>query len=88
MQVLPPSCPPLPGLPPLFWTRVAERIACWQDFYAKPDSSQASFDPMRESCIARIITRLKRFYADKNIGRSLFEMADYVPRLSVMDSRN
>jgi hypothetical protein len=43
---------------------------------------------MREVCIARIKTRLKRIYAGKNAGRSLFEMADYVACLTVIDSRN
>jgi len=43
---------------------------------------------MRKVCIARIKTRLKRVYAGKNAGRSLFEMAHYVACLTVIDSRN
>jgi hypothetical protein len=88
MQALPPSCPSLPDLPPLFWNRVAERIAYWQGFYAQPDAEPAPIGAMRAPCIARIKTRLKRIYAGKNAGRSLFEMADYVACLTVIDSRN
>jgi len=44
---------------------------------------------MREICVARIKTHLKRIYAGKkNAGRSLFEMAHYVACLTVIDSRN
>jgi hypothetical protein len=43
---------------------------------------------MRKTCIARIKTRLKRIDAGKNPGRSLFEIADYVACLTVIDSRN
>jgi hypothetical protein len=43
---------------------------------------------MREICVARIKTRLKRIYAGKNAGRALFELADYVACLTVIDSRN
>jgi hypothetical protein len=88
MQALPLSCPPLPDLPPLFWNRVAEQIAYWQNFYAQPDSDPAPIDAMREECVARIKTRLKRLYTGKNPGRALFELADYVACLTVIDSRN
>ena len=88
MQALPPSCPALPDLPPLFWTRVNEQIAYWQDFFAHATPDDAPPDAMRKICIARIKTRLKRIDAGKNAGRSLFEMADYVACLTVIDSRN
>ena len=88
MQALPPSCPPLPELPPLFWTRVAEQIAYWQDFFAHSDPEETYPDEMRKICIARIKARRKRIYAGKNAGRALFEMADYVACLTVIDSRN
>jgi hypothetical protein len=88
MQSLPPSCPPLPELPPLFWTRVAEQGAYWQDFFARSDPKDAPSAEMRGVCIARIKTRLKRIYAGKNPGRALFELADYVACLTVIDSRN
>jgi hypothetical protein len=89
MQSLPPSCPPLPELPPLFWNRVTEQVAYWQEFFAHPAPDDAPPAEMREECLARIKTRLKRIYAGKkNAGRSLFELADYVACLSVIDSRN
>jgi hypothetical protein len=88
MKSLPPSCPPLPDLPPLFWNRVAERIAYWQNLYAQPDPDPPPLDAMRKACIARIKTRLKRIYAGKNAGRSLFELAEFVACLTVIDSRN
>ena len=89
MQALPPSCPPLPDLPPLFWNRVAEQVAYWQDFFARSAPEDAPPDEMREICLARIKTRLRRIYAgNKNAGRSLFELADYVACLKVIDSRN
>ena len=86
MKELPPWCPPLPELPPLFWNRVTERIACWQEFYAQPDPPPVA--AMRKICIARIKTRLKRISAGKNAGRSLFEMSEFVACLTVIDSRN
>ena len=88
MQSLPPSCPPLPDLPPLFWTRVAEQVAYWQEFFAQAAPGDARPAEMRKVCISRIKTRLKRINAGKNAGRSLFELADYVACLSVIDSRN
>lgn len=89
MQALPPSCPPLPELPPLFWNRVNERISYWQEFYAQAKPEHAPVDEMREFCIANINKRLKRIYAGKkNAGRSLFEMAEFVACLSVIESRN
>ena len=88
MQALPPSCPPLPDLPPLFWKRVAEQVAYWQDFFAHSAPDDAPANEMRKLCIARIKTRLKRINAGKNAGRSLFELADYVACLAVIDSRN
>ena len=88
MHALPPSCPPLPDLPPLFWNRVTEQIAYWQDFFARSAPDDAPANEMREICIARIKTRLKRIYAGKNAGRALFELADYVACLTVIDSRN
>jgi hypothetical protein len=48
----------------------------------------APIDALREECIARMKTRLKRINAGKNAGRSLFELTDYVACLSVIDSRN
>ena len=48
----------------------------------------APIDALREECLARIKTRLKRINAGKNAGRSLFELADYVACLTVIDSRN
>ena len=88
MHALPPSCPPLPDLPPLFWNRVAEQVAYWQDFFAHSDSEESYPDEMRKVCIACIKTLLKCIYAGKNAGRSLFEMANYVACLTVIDSRN
>jgi hypothetical protein len=88
MQALPSSCPPLPELPPLFWNRVTERIAFWQDYFAHPDPNDPPLDSMRKQCIARIKTRLKRIYAGKNAGRSLFELSEFVACLTVIDSRN
>jgi hypothetical protein len=88
MQVLPPSCPTLPELPPLFWTRVTEQIAYWQGFFAQAEAHTAPPDAMREICIKRIKTRLRRIHAGKDAGRSLFEMADFVACLTVIDSRN
>jgi hypothetical protein len=86
MPALPPSCPPLPDLPPLFWNRVAERIEYWQSCFAQPDPPPV--EEMRKICIARIKTRLKRVYTGKNAGKSLFEISEYVACLSVIDSRN
>ncbi len=89
MQLLPPSCPPLPELPPLFWNRVAEQTAYWQDFFAHADPTEAPIDAMREECVASIKKRLKRIYAGKkSAGRSLFELADFVACLGVIESRN
>ena len=89
MQSLPPSCPPLPDLPPLFWTEVAKQVAYWQEFFAQAAPGDAPPDEMRKVCITRIKTRLKRLYAGKkNAGRSLFEMAHYVACLTVIESRN
>jgi hypothetical protein len=89
MQALPPSCPPLPDLPPIFWGRVTEQVAYWQDFFARSAPQDAPADEMRKVCVARIKIRLKLIYAGKkNAGRSLFEMADYVACLTVIDSRN
>jgi hypothetical protein len=89
MQSLPPSCPPLPDLPPLFWNEVTKQIPHCQEFFAKAAPSEAHPGEMRKICIARIKTRLKHLYAGKkNAGRSLFEMAHYVACLTVIDSRN
>ena len=88
MQALPPQCPPLPELPSLFWSRVSDRIAYWQSFYAESDPNSAPIREMRKICIARIKTRLKRIEAGKSAGRSLFELSDYVACLTVIDSRN
>jgi hypothetical protein len=88
MHALPPSCPPLPELPPLFWNRVAERVAHWQKFYAESDVEHAPIAEMRKLCIARIKTRLKRIYAGKDPGRSLFELSEFVACLTVIESRN
>jgi hypothetical protein len=88
MQALPPSCPPLPDLPPLFWTRVAEQIGYWQEFFAHSEPKETHPDEMRKICIARIKIRLKRLETGKNAGRALFELADYVACLTVIDSRN
>ncbi len=89
MQALPQSCPPLPELPPLFWNEVAKQTAYWQEFFAKAAPGETSPAKMRETCIARINTRLKRIRAGKkNAGRSLFEMAHFVACLTVIDSRN
>jgi hypothetical protein len=89
MPALPPSCPPLPELPPLFWNQVAERIAYWQEFYTQAKPDEAPIDEMREYCVTQIKKCLKRIYAGrKNAGRSLFEMAEFVACLSVIDSRN
>jgi hypothetical protein len=88
MQALPQSCPPLPELPPLFWGRVTEQIAYWQDFFVRTAPDDAPANEMRKVCIARIKTRLKRLDTGKNPGRALFELADYVACLTVIDSRN
>jgi hypothetical protein len=86
MERLPPSCPELPELPPLFWNRVNERIEYWQTCFAQPDAPDV--EQMRKICLARIKTRLKRIYAGKNAGRSLFELSEFVACLKVIDSRN
>lgn len=86
MQQLPPSCPELPELPPLFWNRVNERIEYWQACFAQP--SPPSVEQTRKYCIARIKTRLKRIYERKNAGRSLFELSEFVACLIVIESRN
>jgi len=89
MRALPQSCPPLPDLPPLFWKRVAERVAHWQQFFADAAPGEADPDEIRKICIARIKTRLNSIYAGKkNAGRSLFELSEYVACLTVIDSRN
>jgi hypothetical protein len=88
MQALPPACPPLPDLPPLFWNEVAKQIPYWQEFFANAAPGDAPPEEMRQTCIARIKTRLKRVYAGRQAGRSLFEMAHYVACLTVIESRN
>ena len=88
MQALPPSCPPLPDLSPLFWSRVAERVAFWQGYFAQSDPAAPPIDALRESASPASRPRLKRIEAGKNAGRSLFELADYVACLTVIDSRN
>jgi len=88
MQALPPSCPPLPELPPLFWNEVTKQIPHWQEFFARAAPGEADPGVVRKICIARIKTRLKRIYAGKSAGRSLFEMAHYVACLTVIESRN
>src|ERR1017187_126121 len=57
-------------------------------FSVWPAPDRAPLDAMRGVCIAHIKTRLKRIDAGKNAGRSLFEMANCVACLSVIDSRN
>jgi hypothetical protein len=86
MHALPPSCPELPDLPPLFWNRVNERLEYWQKCFAQPDPPPV--EEMRKVCIARIRTRLKRIYKGKNPGRSLFELSEFVACLTVIESRN
>ena len=88
MQALPPSCPPLPDLPPLFWNEVAKQVAYWQEFFAEASPGDANPAEMRKVCLTRIKTHLKRLYAGKLAGRGLFEMAHYVACLTVIDSRN
>ena len=89
MHSLPPSCPPLPDLPPLFWNEVTKQVAYWQEFFAKAGPGEADPEEMRKICISRIKIRLKRVYAGKkNAGRSLFEMSHYVACLTVIESRN
>jgi hypothetical protein len=86
-MTLPPSCPELPDLPPLFWNRVHERIEYWQNCFAQPNAPPV--EAMREECIARIKTRLKRIYkGGKNAGRALFELSEFVACLIVIESRN
>ena len=85
-MTLPPSCPELPELPPLFWNRVHERIGYWQNCFAQPDPPP--LEQVRKVCIARIKTRLKRLYARKNAGRALFELSEFVACLIVIESRN
>ena len=43
---------------------------------------------MCEECDANIQKRHQRVYAGKNAGRSLFELAQYVACLTVIESRN
>ncbi len=88
VQALPQSCPPLPDLPPLFWNEVTKQVGYWQEFFAQAQPGEADPEEMRKICIARIKTRLKRVYAGKNGGRNLFEMAQYVACLRVIESRN
>ena len=88
MSAVPPSCPPLPDLPPIFWRRVAQRIAYWQRFHAESKDKHAPIATMRKQCIARIKTRLKRIDSGKDPGRSLFELSEYVACLKVIESRN
>ena len=88
MQALPPSCPKLPDLPPLFWTEVAKEIVRWQKFFKNAAPGKAPADEMRKICIASIKLRLKGFYTGKNAGCGLFEMALYVACLTVIESRN
>jgi hypothetical protein len=62
-------------------------------FILHPSSFILPFAPapihaLREECIARIKTRLKRINVGKNAGRSLFELADYIACLNAIDSRN
>jgi hypothetical protein len=87
MLPLPPSCPELPELPPLFWNEVNDRIGYWQGVFAEPNPPP--IEAMRKACIARIKTRLKNIYArKKNAGRSLFELAQFVACLIAIESRN
>jgi hypothetical protein len=74
MDALPPTCPPLPEFPPLFWSRVYEQIAYWQDVFAQPQQPGDAFpDQLRKLCVARIKTRLNRtkMDADKQMGSAL-----------------
>ena len=88
MPALPLSCPPLPELPPIFWNRVTEQLDYWQKVCAEAASDPPCIEEMRKVCIARIKTRLRRLETGKNPGRALFELADYVACLTVIDSRN
>lgn len=89
MHGLPPSCPPLPEMPPLFWNRVHEQVAFWQGVMAQPQQpGDYTPEQMRKMCLARIKTRLKRIDDNKNPGRALFELADYLACLMVLESRN
>ena len=89
MYALPPSCPPLPELPPLFWNRVHERIAHWQEVLSHPHQpGDYTPDQLRKLCVARIKTRLKRMEQGKNAGRALFELSEYLACLIVVESRN
>jgi hypothetical protein len=89
MHALPPSCPPIPDFPPLFWNRVNEQIVFWQEVFSHPyEPGDYTPDQMRKLCVARIKTRLKRIAAQKNAGRALFELSDYLACLMVIESRN
>ena len=89
MHALPPSCPPLPDFPPLFWNRVNEQIVFWQEAFSHPyEPGDYTPDQMRKICVARIKTRLKRIADQKNAGRALFELADFLACLMVIESRN
>ena len=89
MHALPPSCPPLPDFPPLFWNRVNEQIVFWQEAFSHPyEPGDYTPDQMRKLCVARIKTRLNRIAAQKNAGRALFELADFLACLMVIESRN
>jgi len=64
MHALPPSCPPIPDFPPLFWNRVNEQIVFWQEAFSHPyQPGDYTPDQMRKLCVARIKTRLKRIAA-------------------------
>ncbi len=87
MPELPPSCPDLPDLPPLFWNRVNERIEYWQSRLTEPDPPPV--EALRDECISSIHKRLKRIArGGKQAGRSLFELSEFVACLMVIESRN
>ena len=77
---------PCPGLSSY---RVNEQIAFWQEAFSHPyQPGDYTPDQMRKLCVARIKTRLKRIAAQKNAGRALFELSDYLACLMVIESRN
>ncbi len=88
MHALPPSCPPLEDYPPLFWNRVNEQVAYWQNFFATTPAEEAPLEEIRAECLKCIHTRIKRINAGRKAGQSLFELSDYVACLIVIESRN
>ena len=92
MHALPPSCPPLPDLPPLFWNEVAKQVAYWQEFFAQAAPGDAKSDGKLAFYVLHPMDLVKvQVFQEADMERELRVSQDHtivMPLIGVVDVRN